>query len=407
MTADPLSPLVPGLPFPVEAVRWNAVFDAVRRQRGAPTTTPRRGELGWGGVVEVMGLNDTGADLREYRPVTATDAGGYELPTNDTAWQRAPLLTLSDFTATDDIVFVTLEAIPDGQVGRVAVLGTVLCDVEVTDTGHKFAEPAAGDTDRLHSATSGPVRIIHIPDGEGSTRRCVVFLGGGCCGGEPYVSLGTCPVMDCTGTYMVGIIEKFKLAGGSIVCVDIPPGDCCDEWWCTEEGVVSQPIADRGTPPEGVISGPYPVEELAETACVEQVELCDCGPPQNIPRFLHYEFRNRTGSAATLLPDELVIDYTGAGPHTAFDAGLSIAVQFDVTGEECSPEFRVHHTLGTHTFAIDTAAPNTVYGGFSYDLRAYADPPYDCDTNRFADALPLFLGTIDINGTGTFDWWLT
>jgi hypothetical protein len=289
---------------------------------------------------------------------------------------------------------------------EVQSLGGVWADVPVPpgvsgSTTYQAAREANGRTDVPEGTW---VWLEPVPDPQEDGPKFVFWYGSDA---EPYALLKTCPVLDCTNTYQVGEIGVFRQADGSIVCVDIPPGNCCDEWWCTEEGVVSQPIADRGTPPEGAISGPYPVEELAETACVEQVELCDCGPPQNIPRFLHYEFRNRTGSAATLLPDELVIDYTGAGPHTAFDAGLSIAVQFDVTGEECSPEFRVHHTLGTHTFAIDTAAPNTVYGGFSYDLRAYADPPYDCDTNRFADALPLFLGTVDINGTGTFDWWLT
>lgn len=179
MTADPLSPLAPGQPFPTQAARWNAVFEAARRQRQASNTTPRPGSLGWGGVVEAFGLNDTGGDLREFRPVTATAAGGYELPENDTAWQRAPLLTLSEFTATDDVVCVTLEAIPDGEIGRVAVLGAVLCDVNVLDEGHEFAAPVVGDVDRLRSAESGPVRILHIPAGEGSTRRCVVLLGGG------------------------------------------------------------------------------------------------------------------------------------------------------------------------------------------------------------------------------------
>jgi hypothetical protein len=167
--------VAPGDRLNIRAATWNALGDLLRKDKQGQPKDSRRESLRWGGVVEAMALNSTGADIREYKPATVTDAGGYELPTNDSAWQRKPLLTIDVPGATTDFVVVTLEAIPSGQIGRVAVAGVVLCDVD-TSAGSDYGTPAVGDTDRLTGGTSGPIRILHVPASVGSTKRCVVSL---------------------------------------------------------------------------------------------------------------------------------------------------------------------------------------------------------------------------------------
>lgn len=178
MSADPLQPVQPGQPLEIPAAAWNALTEMAKRERQGQPTAARKDPLGWGGVIEVQALNDTGDDLREYQPakISSTAVGGYELPTNDTVWQRRPLFTLEVPDATTNFVAVALEAIPDGAIGRVAVGGAVLCDVDVTG-GDQYATPAVGFTTKLTGGTTGSIRILHKPATGGSTYRCVVFLG--------------------------------------------------------------------------------------------------------------------------------------------------------------------------------------------------------------------------------------
>ena len=176
---SPLAPVVRGQKLQIHASTWNAVLRMLRAFQGG---TGAGESLDWGGVVTAKATNSTGADLREYRPATITGVGGYELPTAESDWQRQPLFTLGVPSTSTDVVVVTLEAIPDGQTGLVAIAGAVLCDVNLgTATTTRYARPTVGSTDSLERATRGSVRVLHVPDTMGSTRRCVVLLGGGCC----------------------------------------------------------------------------------------------------------------------------------------------------------------------------------------------------------------------------------
>lgn len=175
MADDPLSPVVRGQVLGITAAAWNAAMAAARdrRQPPRPDRPGRRGPVS--GYVEAVALNDTGADLREFKPAKVTAAGGYVV-TGDVGydWTRRPALTLDVPGASTDIVAVTLEAIPDGEYGRVAVAGWCLCDVDVSNSGHGYASPTT-DTDALVSGATGSVRILAT--GTGTARRCAVYLG--------------------------------------------------------------------------------------------------------------------------------------------------------------------------------------------------------------------------------------
>jgi hypothetical protein len=289
-----------------------------------------------------------------------------------------------------------------------------------------------GDTDRLRSGTTGPVRILHIPDGEGSTRRCVVLLGGGCCGAEPYDLLDSCleVTTDCTGTYVTGValLNTYRLADGSVVCVDKPPGDCCDEWWCTETGVVSQPIADRDTPPEGVVSGPYPTVELAEAACgVWVCEAC----PVFIPNGFRVELRNATGcptgfpKVVAFSPPITTTTECEITTSATFDTGCEVFEQGTFTPFNLSLTVTWTLASGTETITIAPAAgspslasqfdispDSTAASGYtestvSFDtLRVYRTP--GCDVELYPE--PRQVGTWVLryltSEIGRFEVWL-
>lgn len=232
---DPLAPVVRGQPLSISAQAWNLVTAAARdhRQNRRPQGAGGRG-LRWGGVVEAKAVNATGSDLREYRPAAITDAGGYELPTAATDWQRDPLLTLAPPASASDFVVVTLEAIPDGAVGRVAVAGVVLCEVDLSaEPAAEFASPQAGSTASLRGVECGTIRVLHRPVGGGSTRPCVVYLGDqipDCAAASGSGGAGVTVVTDvCLDGSGGGYVRKARLL--------LPPTVGIDDQWC--EAVVT------------------------------------------------------------------------------------------------------------------------------------------------------------------------
>ena len=131
---DPLASVSRGDPLRIGAETWNGILAGVRKVNGRPDQKLTGG--GWG-TVEALALNSTGADLREYKPATVTAAGGYDL-SDDFAgqdWNRRPSLTLGVPAASTDWVVVTLEAIPAGSIGRVAVSGVCLVDIASASSG--------------------------------------------------------------------------------------------------------------------------------------------------------------------------------------------------------------------------------------------------------------------------------
>jgi hypothetical protein len=166
----------PGDPIPTDAATWNAILGAAHAHRRGDRPQPGGGGLSFGGVVEAFALNSTGAALAPNRPAAVTAAGGIDV-TGDGGppWQRTPVVTLGVPGASADFIVVTLEAIPAGQIGRVAVAGAVLCNLKVNNAGHGYAAPTTNTT-ALESAATGPIRVLHKGTGS-STRRCLVYLG--------------------------------------------------------------------------------------------------------------------------------------------------------------------------------------------------------------------------------------
>ena len=198
---DPFAHVSPGDDLSVSAVAWNAALAAglAHRQPGRPDAPPARRVVN--GRVEQLALNDTGADLDFGKPAAVTAAGGYDL--TDTAqalaWLRNGLLTLGVPAGATDFVVVTAQPIPDGKIGWVAVLGLAACDVDVSG-GELFGRPTAGSTGYLTGTdTGGPIRILDVPAGSGTVRRCAVLIGGGTWQKLPDYPLRFCPEVTADG----------------------------------------------------------------------------------------------------------------------------------------------------------------------------------------------------------------
>lgn len=173
--ADPLATVTPGQPLRPTAAAWNEFVRAAKKVRELERDESRTGRT-YG--VWVWAKNDTGAALAAFSPVGVDGVGVFDLSGQGaTDWTDDPTFTAVEPAGEDAWVGVTREPIPDGRIGRVAVGGVCVANVEVTNTEHRYAKPAAGDTTRLHSAAGGPIRLLWIASGVGSTRRCVVTVG--------------------------------------------------------------------------------------------------------------------------------------------------------------------------------------------------------------------------------------
>jgi hypothetical protein len=286
--ADPLAPLAPGNPLPTSAATWNPILAAARDRRQRPRPNlPGSGSKFGGGRVEALALNDTGADLDPFKPAAVTAAGGYTV-TNDTGyeWQRQPLLTLTTPTGAGSHVAVTLEAIPDGEIGRVAVAGWTLCDVDVSDAGHGFAGPTT-DTDALVSGTAGPVRIVAT--GTGTARRTQVYLfagaGAGQCADYPFAHKIVVGV-DFTGEEIRYRVRSVDANGCETLSEPVcEAGATCSEvedvqWYCI--GGVCWAYYD-GLVPSSYDAGPFASAALCDGGCPSVPVGTDCCDPDGIP----------------------------------------------------------------------------------------------------------------------------
>lgn len=250
MANDPLSPVIRGEVLAVRADTWNAVLDATRRvlqpQRPDQPATARTRT----GVVVARGLNATGADLREGRPVALTGIGGYDLADDYAAahWAREPILALGVPASASDRVAVTLEAIPDGGIGSVALAGVVECMVNMgtADTA-RFARPSVGTTDYLDRALRGPIEVIAVADGEGSTRRAVVLLGGCCDAGPAPLDQGCLTVTKNGLGYVTDVSQsqRWVLGDGTVECRTAT--ECGDD--CATSPLPAPPSPPPPVPP--------------------------------------------------------------------------------------------------------------------------------------------------------------
>ena len=160
----------PGQPFKAPpATVWNGMVDAGNAYRAGLLSngTPERKKRFQTDVVSL--LNSSGSD-RARGEILRFNGKSIEELDNDFLW------LVGDVPTADGFFGILREPIQDDAVGLVQVSGCCMATIDVSDTGHTYAIPVAGDY-LLASADAGPIEIIYKPSGTGELECVVRFAG--------------------------------------------------------------------------------------------------------------------------------------------------------------------------------------------------------------------------------------
>lgn len=169
MTPSSSDYVAPGEPFKPSASLWNEFVDAAKISAQSRLGRTGAGTPGaWGETASVARVkNTTGSAIPAHRAVKPTSV--LSDLTEGREFTRHPVLVVALPAAETDLVFVTLDPIPNGEIGRAAVMGLALIEVSVSNTSHLFAKPASGGVG-LVSAPRGPIRLVIAPAATGTVK---------------------------------------------------------------------------------------------------------------------------------------------------------------------------------------------------------------------------------------------
>lgn len=158
-----------GEPFKPSASIWNEFVDAAKISSQARLGRTGAGVPGaWGEPASICRVkNSTGSAIPAHRAVKPTSV--LSDLTEGREFTRHPVLVVALPSAETDLVFITLDPIPNGEIGRAAVMGMALIELSVSSTSHLFAKPASGGVG-LVSAPRGPIRLVIAPSATGTVK---------------------------------------------------------------------------------------------------------------------------------------------------------------------------------------------------------------------------------------------
>jgi len=151
---------------------WNAMLDAAkatqaRRNAIGRPTSPSRG-------TPIMIRIDSGGNLSQYEILGIS--GMVFAPADDGFKPRIILTGDTPATGSHEGKFAVLtSSLPDGDMGPAVVDGVTLCQVNIMDADHEYADITNADSAKLTSAAIGPAQIIWAETGTG-TKWAVVRL---------------------------------------------------------------------------------------------------------------------------------------------------------------------------------------------------------------------------------------
>lgn len=159
--------------FSVTASTFNSMLDAAKahqNSRNNTTVPPGQGEK-----IRVLVKNTSGSDLSKYNILGI--AGMVFLPTEEGFQQYLTITGYTPTAGTHEGSFVILdEAIPNGEFGRAILWGATICEVDITDASHRFADIKHGDATKLVSGSTGSAQMLYQESGTG-TLWAVVRIG--------------------------------------------------------------------------------------------------------------------------------------------------------------------------------------------------------------------------------------
>ena len=200
-----------GDPLEIRAPVWNAMLDAARGRQAQQHSTGRTPGPDFRGV-PVLIKNDSGADRSQYEILGIS--GVVFAATDDGFKQRIVLTGETPAADSHEGKFAVLaEPIGDGDIGPAIVDGTTICQINITDADHEYADIADGDAAKLVSAKSGPVQIIWIESGTG-TKWAVVRIGPKPPAPEGFWAQLTGSSADGTNRWSYSFVEVYKATAG-------------------------------------------------------------------------------------------------------------------------------------------------------------------------------------------------
>jgi len=200
-----------GDPLEIRAPVWNAMLDAARGRQAQQHSTGRTPGPDFRGV-PVLIKNNSGYDRSRYDILGVS--GVVFAATDDGFKQRIVLTGVTPAAGSHEGKFAVLaEPIGDGDIGPAIVDGVTICQVNITDASHEYADIANGDAAKLVSAKSGPVQIIWIESGTG-TKWAVVRIGPKLPAPEGFWAQLTGSSADGTNRWSYSFVEVYKATAG-------------------------------------------------------------------------------------------------------------------------------------------------------------------------------------------------
>jgi len=200
-----------GDPLEVRAPIWNKMLDAARANEARQHSVSRTLGTDLRGV-PVLIRNDSGSDCGQYGILGIS--GCVFSPADDGFKQRLALTGVTPATGAHEGKFAILaEPIAYQSIGPAIIDGTTICQVNITDASHEYADITDGDAAKLASAKSGPVQIIWSESGTG-VKWAVVRIGP-----KPPVTTGfwaklTGSSADGTNRWSYSFTEVYKTTAG-------------------------------------------------------------------------------------------------------------------------------------------------------------------------------------------------
>ena len=210
-----------GDPLDIRAPVWNAFIDAARDHQTRQHAIGRTPGPDFRGV-PVLIKNNSGGNLGRYSVLGIS--GVAFSATDDGFKQRVVFTGVTPATNSHEGKFAILAApIDNGAIGPAVVDGTVICQVNITNTNHKYAEVANGDTAKLASAKEGSAQILWA-ESETGAKWAVIRIGAKTPVSTDFWAEITGSAADGTNRFKYAWSEVYKSSAGYGGWATLPGG---------------------------------------------------------------------------------------------------------------------------------------------------------------------------------------